>query len=42
MHMFPLDELSQVYLSCLRDPLLINYATEDSLHGIITLARDFE
>ena len=30
MHLLPLDELAQVYLFCLRDPLLTKHATEDS------------
>ena len=30
MHLLLLDELAQVYLSCLRDPLIIKHAIEDS------------
>ena len=30
MHLLPLDELAQVYLSCFRDPLLTKLAIEDS------------
>ena len=42
MRLLPLVELAQVYLSCLRDLLLIKNAIEESLHGTITLARDSE